>query len=178
MHADEFWEIVDGCKRESGGSFALRTRLLAASLASSSASELHSFAQHFSAAVDQAHTVDLMQAADLMSGGVSEDGFVYFRRWLVSLGSRVHHDALADADTLADVELGAPGGEDDCLFEEIFYVAQDVHMAKTGHPIVLPAPSLEEALARRQRQEALLDASAACPLPRLRRKYSRPRERL
>lgn len=170
MDVHEFWHIVDEAKRRSEGSFALRKSLLAASLNDLSSSGLVSFYRHFSDAVHRAHTVELMQAAGLMSGGVSEDGFVDFRRWLVSLGSRVYHDALADADTLADIEVGAPSGEDDCLFEEIFYVAQDVHMEKTGDLIVLPAPSLEESLARRQ--EGLQKESGRCPLPRLRQKYS------
>lgn len=46
---------------------------------------------------------DLWGAAYLINGGASEDGFEYFRGWLVAQGQEVWDAALADADSLADV---------------------------------------------------------------------------
>jgi hypothetical protein len=42
-------------------------------------------------------------AAYLINGGASDDGFYYFRCWLVGMGKAVYEAALKDPDSLADV---------------------------------------------------------------------------
>lgn len=46
---------------------------------------------------------DLWGAAYLINDGVSDDGFDYFRGWLVAQGREIWEAALADPDSLADV---------------------------------------------------------------------------
>jgi hypothetical protein len=53
--------------------------------------------------VAAAYTVDLWGAAYLINGGSSDDGFYYFRCWLVGMGKKVYENALANPDSLADV---------------------------------------------------------------------------
>ena len=48
-----------------------------------------------------------------------------FRRWLVSRGRDVYQAALADPDSLAQLDV-RPGSDDAWEFEEIYYVAKYV----------------------------------------------------
>jgi len=47
----------------------------------------------------------LWAAAYLINGGCSDDGFDYFRGWLVAQGREVHDRAVADPDSLAEVPV-------------------------------------------------------------------------
>src|SRR5689334_16696195 len=51
----------------------------------------------------QAYTIDLWGAAYTINGGASDDGFYYFRCWLIGMGREVYEAALANPDSLADV---------------------------------------------------------------------------
>ena len=48
-----------------------------------------SFELAFGHEVQRAYTWDLWGAAYVVHGGASDDGFVYFRHWLISKGRRV-----------------------------------------------------------------------------------------
>jgi hypothetical protein len=51
----------------------------------------------------KAYTSDLWCAAYIINGGASDDGFEYFRCWLISAGKDVYYNALENPDSLADV---------------------------------------------------------------------------
>lgn len=75
-----------------------------------------------------AYKYGLWTAATLMCGnGCSDDGFMDFRAWLIAQGKEVYLAALADPDSLADVE---PYGG--CQFESFSYVASEVLNTLTG----------------------------------------------
>ena len=66
-----------------------------------------------------------------MNGGCSDDGFEYFRLWVISRGSEVYENARADPDsliTVADAEVP----EDIFDFESFWYVALDAFKNETG----------------------------------------------
>jgi hypothetical protein len=67
----------------------------------------------------------------VVHGGCSDDGFEYFRRWLVSRGRYVYEAALANPDSLAQLEA-RPGPDGVWEFEEIYYVAKEVFEEKGG----------------------------------------------
>mgnify|MGYP000081487486 FL=1 len=50
----------------------------------------------------------------MVLGGCSDDGFDYFRFWLISRGRKIFDKALEDVDSLCDVfsELEDPEGDD------------------------------------------------------------------
>ena len=68
----------------------------------------------------------------MIHGGSSDDGFEYFRRWLVSRGREAYEAALADADSLAELPLKPTGPDNIWEFEEVYYVALEVFKAKGG----------------------------------------------
>jgi hypothetical protein len=98
----QFWSII-----ESGGSEALehperqleevRERLSGLPLEG-----LLDFHRLFNRLMDDAYIWDLWGAAYLINGGCSDDGFAYFRSWLISRGRVTYEAAVRDPDSLAD----------------------------------------------------------------------------
>ncbi|MET9634223.1 DUF4240 domain-containing protein [Lentzea sp. NPDC006480] len=76
----------------------------------------------------------LWAAAYLINGGCSDDGFDYFRGWLVVQGREVFESALSDPDSLASlpaVIAAAESGEEfEC--EATLNIAWDAYLTATG----------------------------------------------
>jgi Protein of unknown function (DUF4240) len=78
------------------------------------------------------YLANLWGTAFLMNGGASDDGFDYFRGWLISQGRKVFEAALENPDSLSDVI--DKDAEADFEFENasILNVAVWVWQTKTG----------------------------------------------
>ena len=61
------------------------------------------FGRWFDDKTDALYSHDHWGAAYLINGGASDDGFYYWRCWLVGMGKAVYEAALKDPDTLAGV---------------------------------------------------------------------------
>ena len=131
MQDDVFCRIVDGVA-QSGEDPDDRLQSLRQTLSALSLDNIISFEMTFRRLLNNAYTWDLWGAAYVVHGGCSDDGFEYFRRWLVSRGRKAYEAALSDPDSLADLDL-APTGPDGCWeFEEFYYVAMEVFGEKGG----------------------------------------------
>jgi hypothetical protein len=97
-----FWDILSvGCPRDADtGEWFDR---LVRELKKLPPDEILAFERLFDAKTAVAYTNDLWGVAYLINGGASDDGFYYFRCWLVGMGNQVYEAALADPDSLADV---------------------------------------------------------------------------
>jgi Protein of unknown function (DUF4240) len=130
MPADKFWRIIERAAQSAhdpdAHAEALRTALHGLSL-----EEIISFEVAFRRYLNDAYTWDLWGASYVIHGGCSDDGFEYFRRWLVSRGRDVYEAALADPDSLARSDV-QPGPDGVWEFEEIYYVAVGVFEEKDG----------------------------------------------
>lgn len=76
-------------------------------------------------------------AAYLVNGGCSDDGFDYFRGWLIARGREVFEDVLADPDAIAEppaVEAAAAEGGD-LEDEDVLGIVWNAHIAATGAEI-------------------------------------------
>ena len=73
----------------------------------------------------------------MINGGCSDDGFDYFRGWLIVQGREVFEHVVADPDTLADlpvIRAQAPGAAYlEC--EDTLYIASKAHRAATGEEL-------------------------------------------
>ncbi|GAA1585730.1 hypothetical protein GCM10009678_80400 [Actinomadura kijaniata] len=80
---------------------------------------------------------DLWGAAYLINGGASDDGFDYFRGWLVSQGRAVYEAALADPDSLAAVpKVREAASAGHCLEDgAILSLAWNAYEHKTGEQL-------------------------------------------
>jgi hypothetical protein len=131
MPSEQFWRII-GRAAESAHDPAAQVNALDAALREFSVEEIMSFEIAFRRYLNQAYTWDLWGAAYVIHGGCSDDGFEYFRRWLVSRGRHIYEAALADPDSLAQLNA-QPGPDDVWEFEEIYYVAANVFAEKGGY---------------------------------------------
>ncbi|MFG1677402.1 DUF4240 domain-containing protein [Micromonospora sp. NPDC049282] len=135
MNRETFWEIVERSRAEVGdtrhaSSAATVARHLVAQLTALGPSTAVEF-QHVYDSLDQeTYRWDLWAAAYLMRGGCSDDGFDYFRGWLIAQGRAVWEQAVADPDSLAGV--GVDPDDDLVECEEMVAAAGDAHAASTG----------------------------------------------
>lgn len=76
--------------------------------------------------LDIAYRADLWEAAYVLMSGCSDDGFEYFRAWLVAQGREVFGRALEDPESLADLPVtDDPSLE--CEFESLLYLPAEVY---------------------------------------------------
>jgi hypothetical protein len=104
MNPETFWSIIGSAKGTGGdedhGRRLMRTlkKLPAAEIV-----DFHVYYRHFH---DQAERGEVWAAGVLLNGGHgSDDGFEYFRNWLIGQGREVYEGALLNPDSLADVEV-------------------------------------------------------------------------
>lgn len=96
-----------------------------------SPNEIVAFEGRLSSQLDRSYTWGLWGAAYVAHGGASDDGFEYFRLWLISKGSDVFEAVLKDPDSLADRNL-AVGPDGVFELEELAYVPGRAWAEKTG----------------------------------------------
>ncbi|MET0246021.1 MAG: DUF4240 domain-containing protein [Sphingomonas sp.] len=140
-----FWALID---QSAAGATSQERQIAAlrAGLLHLSAEQIAEFQHQFDTAMRASYSWDLWGAAYLVNGGASDDGFDYFRCWLISRGRATFETVTADPDALAT--LLPPDSGDDLEFEELAYVARAAWAEKTGQspdrmPIVATAPTTE-----------------------------------
>lgn len=137
MMIDEFWNIVDRVQRDSGGDTDRKFDLLGAELRKLTLEEVRSFDAHFTECLYRAYRWSLWAAAYIMGGGCSDDGFWDFRSMLISMGRETYERAIADPDSLAELDL-EDGDEMQC--EGYQYIAGQVEEALGGGDEVADRP--------------------------------------
>lgn len=75
------------------------------------------------------YTSEMWCAGYIMNGGCSDDGFEYFRNWLISRGKETYYKAKANPDNLVDE---ADPEIDMYEFESFWYVALAAFEQKSG----------------------------------------------
>jgi hypothetical protein len=130
MPAEKFWRIIERAA-ESAHDPDAQVKALRTALRELTLEEIISFEVAFRGYLNRAYTWDLWGTAYVIHGGCSDDGFEYFRRWLVSRGRDVYEAALANPDSLAQLDV-QPGPWGVWEFEEIYYVAREVFKEKGG----------------------------------------------
>jgi hypothetical protein len=126
MTLQRFWKLIAATAKLPEED---HTEALQAELARLPADEILAFSRQYDALIDAAGKTDLWGAAYVINGGCSDDGFHYFRVWLVGQGKKVYEKALADPDSLADI-LG-PDDADTCE-SGLDSAAAQAWMEKTG----------------------------------------------
>ncbi len=128
MDPDAFWDLIAGAKRECGQDMDASLQWLTERLTTLGPQQAQDFHDILHGYKHLAYKYGLWTAATMMCGdGCSDDGFMDFRAWLIAQGKEVYLAALADPDSLADVE---PYGG--CQFESFSYVASKVLNTLTG----------------------------------------------
>ena len=140
MDIEDLWTLIETARSEvavfgeadgGDGGTAERAKLL---LARRPAEDIVRAEQLLWDLMVDSYRAPLWAAAYTINGGCSDDGFDYFRGWLIVQGRSVFDRAVADPDTLADhpaVRAAAEKGielED----EETLHIVWNAHLAATG----------------------------------------------
>lgn len=129
MEEDRFWSIVERSAPNAGNQ-ARQEGALRDILAGLPVEDLVAWQAAYDAKRVAAYSWDLWGAAYVIHGGASDDGFDYFRNWLISRGKRVFESAIADPDSLAgSIAVNASGTAE---FEGFGHVAMDLWARRTG----------------------------------------------
>ena len=100
MDEKTFWQIIDAAKTTAGQNYQARPSALEVQLRPLDLQSLASFQKRYEGYLLHANRWSLWGAAYLMNGGCSDDGFKYFRDWLISEGRDVYESALVNPEYL------------------------------------------------------------------------------
>lgn len=122
-----------------------RSRALKEILASMTTEQVIAYRDDFWRAQGAAYDWGIWNVATLLDGGASDDGFYYFRCWMISEGKEVYEAALKDPDSLALAAL-----TDDMLlqgahqWEDVCSVWYDVLLEQLGEDGVDDLPDVPD----------------------------------
>ncbi|MDR1329265.1 MAG: DUF4240 domain-containing protein [Oscillospiraceae bacterium] len=120
-----FWELIENsCCGER----------LRAELEDLTEGEILGFIYWWNYYIEETYRQELWAVASVVLQGCSDDGFEYFRRWLLTRGKSAVLSALADPDSLCDEFDKLP---DKVLpeWEKVGYIAYDVYGEKSGKDV-------------------------------------------
>ncbi len=164
MNRDEFWQIIDSVHNESEGDMNRKCDLLKNRLNRLNEQDLRDFINHFDSVDADAYTWPLWGAAYVMHGGCSDDAFSDFRATLISHGRKIYETALADPESLADLDFT---NEEDICYEGFQYVKNDVAEEKLGE-----IPAIDMSFPDEPSGEVWDEENVRPLYPRLSAKYS------
>ncbi|MCX4470603.1 hypothetical protein C5N14_27875 [Micromonospora sp. MW-13] len=150
MRTDDFWQLIDRARAGGGGAAGPVAARAGALLAERDAADIVGYARHQRRVMAASYRADLWGAAYLINGGASDDGFEYFRGWLIAQGREVFARAVADPDSLAElpqIRQAALTGEE-FEAEQMLTVAEEAYRKATASELPAvpetPYPELGE----------------------------------
>lgn len=145
MDTQQFWTLIEQARRQAphpADADAIAQEATAV-LATRPLQEIIGTCQAVYQLLADSYRAPLWAAAYMINGGCSDDGFDYFRGWLIMQGREVFEQVLADPEVLADnptVRLAAPEGyELEC--EDALSIAWHAHLSVTGQQIPATVPT-------------------------------------
>jgi len=124
MNEEQFWAIVQKAVDEAGDDEDEYLEVVMHELSKLSLKEMVGFRLRTDKLLYDSYTSEMWCAGYLMNGGCSEDGFEYFRLWVISRGRKVYEAALANPDNLIDY-IAEDAEVDFFEFELFWYAAID-----------------------------------------------------
>ena len=122
MDEEQFWAIVQTAVDEAGDDEAEYLDVVKRELSKLSLKEMIGFRLRTDKLLYDSYTSEMWCAGYLMNGGCSDDGFEYFRLWVISRGRKAYETAMANPDNLI-VYIGDDDEMDFFEFESFWYVA-------------------------------------------------------
>ncbi|MFC7267263.1 DUF4240 domain-containing protein [Streptomyces lutosisoli] len=147
MNKQQFWELIatardrvlDPHESESVA------REAASLLANRPAEEIVAAEQVLWDLMVKSYTNPLWAAAYIANGGCSDDGFDYFRGWLIAQGREVFERVVADPDALVElpiVQAAAAADGVDLEGEDMLGIAWNAHITATGDQLPAGPPTI------------------------------------
>jgi hypothetical protein len=144
MDVDGFWALIEEARAGTAGTEPADPELAEAVvkratelLAARPEADIIAAAQAFWELMAGSYQGDLWGAAYLINGGCSDDGFDYFRGWLIAQGRDAYRRAVADPDTLAELPAlrAAAGAGWDIECESALGIGYQAHLTATGREL-------------------------------------------
>ena len=126
MDRDSFWKIIDDARNSASDVYGVAP-LVVEHLQTLESDDIISFGQNMSDILDETYRWDLWAVGYIVNGGCSDDGFEYFRAWLVAQGRERFEAALENPNVIGD---WAEPDENEC--EDLMSAGWDAFHAKTG----------------------------------------------
>lgn len=126
---ETFWGLIERAKTKSFD-ISERPDLLMEALEQRSEADILAYYRIFSQMMANAYRIEVWAAGYLINGGCSDDGFEYFRCWLIAHGKDTFYKTLENPDYLARVVKAEE--MNDAELEDMLYVAVRAWEAKTG----------------------------------------------
>ncbi len=136
MNTDDVWHLI-GRARLSARDPRDADAVAAAAVVLLSAyppEEIEAYTQPLWDLMAVSYRQELWAAAYLINGGASDDGFDYFRGWLVAQGRETFERAVADPDSLADLPevIAAAATRQELECEAVLSIAWTAYRRATG----------------------------------------------
>ena len=122
MDEEQFWAIVQTAVDEAGNDEDEYLEVVKRELSKLSLKEMIGFRLRTDKLLYDSYTSEMWCVGYLMNGGCSDDGFEYFRLWVISRGRKVYEAAMANPDNLIDY-IDDDAEMDFFEFELFWYVA-------------------------------------------------------
>ncbi len=132
MTENTFWTLIEDARTDARRGSTPWTRLdpaaelLVLRLSALDPEEILAFDAILTVKLGMSYRWDLWGAAYIINNGCSDDGFDYFRGWLIAQGRAVFEAAIRNPESLADA------AELDCECEAMLYVAYRAYVNVTG----------------------------------------------
>ena len=131
MTKDTFWSVVDEARHSDTDCEQVAANVLER-LRTMPPADILAFCRHVDECLAASYRYDLWAVAYIVNGGCSDDGFEYFRGWLIAQGREYFEAALAQPERAADrIEPGNDHNE--C--EDILYGPPMLYGQITGQPL-------------------------------------------
>lgn len=122
-----FWEIIEQSKEESQN-YSKQIEALTNKIASLEENEIIEFEFRFREALSKSAHYNVMAAAKIINGFVSDDSFLYFRCRLIAEGKELFFEAIENPEVIADADIK----ELDFSGEDMLYIADNAFLKKFG----------------------------------------------
>jgi hypothetical protein len=129
MDEKKFWSLIEQSRQKAKHNPELQMTQLEELLSPLSETEFLTFYDIFDSLYAKSYEGNLWGAAYIISGGCSDDGFDYFRAWLIAQGKDTFYNALENPDSLVKV-----ANHEDVYpeLEEILGLLYTMAVEKTG----------------------------------------------
>ena len=125
----EFWSLIARSKSKAEDPFE-QIEILTEILSGRSEDDIIAFQKIFEELYVSSYRSDLWGAAYIINGGCSDDGFDYFRGWLIAQGKDTYYSTLENPEYLVKVIKTEEAGDVEC--EDMLSAAGNAYQAKTG----------------------------------------------
>lgn len=128
LDEEQYWALIDASLKATRNQGS-QEQYLIKELGKLTPKEIIGFRLRTDKLLYDTYTSGMWCAGYIMNGGCSDDGFEYFRNWVISRGRETYYKAKENPDNLV---TEAVHGKDSYEFEGFWYVALNAFEAKTG----------------------------------------------